>query len=97
MVVYPSIESDDVLYRIIPTDPAGLSPVVPLGNLIALVTADASMAVAALNVTIVAPSAATVIAPVPTSVTVTLELPCATEFVDTVAKLNVPLPSVFKN
>ena len=65
-----------------------------MGNLIALFTADASMAVVALNVTMVEPSAAIVIAPVPESVTVTLESPCDTELVDIVVKLNVPAPLV---
>src|SRR6056300_655530 len=89
--------SVDQLYLISPTGPLGRCAVVPFGSLMALVTPDASSAVVAFIVMIVLPSASMVIAPVPESVTVTLELSCDIEFVDTVAKLRFPEPSVLRN
>ena len=87
--------SVELLYLISPVEPVGLCAVVPTGNLMEFVAADASNVMLAFIVIIVLPSAAMVIAPVPESVTVTFESPCDTELVDIVVKLKLPLPSVF--
>ena len=94
--VYPSMLSVELLYLIIPKDPEGLCSVVPFGSLTASVAVEASNTIVASMVIIVLPSTSMVTAPVPESVTVTLEFSCDIELVETVAKPRFPAPSVLR-